>query len=313
MIGVRLVAQKKKPKKQGKQGNPQKPRGHYCWVCGQHKPNEKFSGRGHANHICKKCQSLPVAERNEISDIRKVGNMAFRHLSEKEIKWLRDKMNDPRPAVREAAIDAHNFKFPRYGRNMIKKGKTAFSLELFIRGEVWNEWGDEKQVHMLLTMDNKGKIRRVDNKAPTDEHESEINIEPSDAKRFLKSVIHDYDALFWDEDLSDAEPGEFDPYLDILLEYRPDYGDPGFDEYDIDFDFDEDECDAGDDDTGPKQPAEDREPIWSLCLELNNGEEKRITFYNQMHQEPQELFWALMEWFEPDDEFEDDWEEADTD
>jgi len=41
---------------------------------------------------------------------------------------------------------------------------------------------------------------------------------------------------------------------------------------------------------------------WSLCLELSNGEEKKITFYNQMHDAPQELFWALMEWFEPDED-----------
>lgn len=32
-----------------------KPYGHYCWVCGRHKANEKFSGRGHAAHICMAC------------------------------------------------------------------------------------------------------------------------------------------------------------------------------------------------------------------------------------------------------------------
>lgn len=32
-----------------------KRRGHYCRICGQHKANEKFSGRGHAAHICKAC------------------------------------------------------------------------------------------------------------------------------------------------------------------------------------------------------------------------------------------------------------------
>jgi hypothetical protein len=32
-----------------------KPRGHYCRICGQRKANEKFSGRGHAAHICKAC------------------------------------------------------------------------------------------------------------------------------------------------------------------------------------------------------------------------------------------------------------------
>ena len=32
-----------------------KPHGHYCRICQQRKANEKFSGRGHAAHICKAC------------------------------------------------------------------------------------------------------------------------------------------------------------------------------------------------------------------------------------------------------------------
>lgn len=36
-----------------------KEQGHFCKICGEIKANEKFSGKGHAKHICKKCQSLP--------------------------------------------------------------------------------------------------------------------------------------------------------------------------------------------------------------------------------------------------------------
>ena len=32
--------------------------GHYCRICGEYKANEKFSGKGHAQHICKACMSL---------------------------------------------------------------------------------------------------------------------------------------------------------------------------------------------------------------------------------------------------------------
>lgn len=31
--------------------------GHYCRICGEYKANEKFSGKGHAQHICKACMS----------------------------------------------------------------------------------------------------------------------------------------------------------------------------------------------------------------------------------------------------------------
>lgn len=34
-----------------------KQQGHYCWVCGRRRANEKFSGKGHAQHICRDCMS----------------------------------------------------------------------------------------------------------------------------------------------------------------------------------------------------------------------------------------------------------------
>ncbi len=42
--------------------------GHYCGICGCVKPNEQFSGKGHRNHICKVCQKMPKAKRQEIRD-----------------------------------------------------------------------------------------------------------------------------------------------------------------------------------------------------------------------------------------------------
>lgn len=38
--------------------NPKKKKhqGHYCRKCGRYRANEKFSGKGHAKHICKECQ-----------------------------------------------------------------------------------------------------------------------------------------------------------------------------------------------------------------------------------------------------------------
>lgn len=30
-------------------------KGHYCKICGEHKSNESFPGKGHAQHICKEC------------------------------------------------------------------------------------------------------------------------------------------------------------------------------------------------------------------------------------------------------------------
>ncbi|WP_262393179.1 hypothetical protein [Sporolactobacillus inulinus] len=40
--------------------------GHYCRICGRTRPNEKFSGKGHRNHICKDCSRIKAKKsRNE--------------------------------------------------------------------------------------------------------------------------------------------------------------------------------------------------------------------------------------------------------
>ena len=36
--------------------------GHYCWACDRLRPNEKFSGRGHARHLCRDCAKLGAEE-----------------------------------------------------------------------------------------------------------------------------------------------------------------------------------------------------------------------------------------------------------
>lgn len=36
--------------------------GHYCWSCDRRRPNEKFSGRGHARHLCRECAQLGAEE-----------------------------------------------------------------------------------------------------------------------------------------------------------------------------------------------------------------------------------------------------------
>ena len=47
---------------------------HYCKVCGEYKANEKFSGKGHAAHICKSCASLPPEKQAEQMTIIKGTN-----------------------------------------------------------------------------------------------------------------------------------------------------------------------------------------------------------------------------------------------
>jgi hypothetical protein len=56
-------------------GKKKQYRGHYCYLCGELKPNERFSGRGRRNHICNACKKIPKAERQKIEDLRFVDSI----------------------------------------------------------------------------------------------------------------------------------------------------------------------------------------------------------------------------------------------
>ena len=86
-------------------------------VCGKSKANVKFSGRGHAAHICKLFASLPAAEKAERRTLNRLDGMLGRRLNEAEYKWLRNRMKDARPAVKQAACEVHGFLAAQRGWN----------------------------------------------------------------------------------------------------------------------------------------------------------------------------------------------------
>ena len=46
-----------------------KHKGYYCKICGEYKSNESFSGKGHAQHICKKCMGEMKKGNKKILDL----------------------------------------------------------------------------------------------------------------------------------------------------------------------------------------------------------------------------------------------------
>ncbi|RZB38489.1 MAG: hypothetical protein SRB2_00237 [Desulfobacteraceae bacterium Eth-SRB2] len=63
--------------------------GHYCRICGKTRPNEKFSGKGHRNHICKECARKPKTERDEIDQTEEIFSfMNQSHISKKNVERL---------------------------------------------------------------------------------------------------------------------------------------------------------------------------------------------------------------------------------
>jgi len=63
--------------------------GHWCRICGRERPNEKFSGRGHRDHLCRECARLPREEREEIEQLDELfGYLKQSHISPKNCERL---------------------------------------------------------------------------------------------------------------------------------------------------------------------------------------------------------------------------------
>jgi ribosome-binding protein aMBF1 (putative translation factor) len=58
--------------------------GHYCKICGEHKANEKFSGKGHSMHVCRECASLPQERKNELQYINRIERIAEKYPRSRE-------------------------------------------------------------------------------------------------------------------------------------------------------------------------------------------------------------------------------------
>lgn len=64
-------------------------RGHYCRICGRIRPNEKFSGKGHRNHICKECARKPKTEIDKIEQKEEIFKyLQQSHISKKNVTRL---------------------------------------------------------------------------------------------------------------------------------------------------------------------------------------------------------------------------------
>ena len=91
-----------------------KPHGHFCKICGEYKANEKFSGKGHAAHICKACSKLSPEKRSELMAIRRLLDLPWQ-LTKEQRDWLEKCTHDKRTEVRELAQEQYNLRFRRTG------------------------------------------------------------------------------------------------------------------------------------------------------------------------------------------------------
>jgi hypothetical protein len=78
---------------------------HYCRICGRGRRNEKFTGRGHRNHICKDCQRLPREQRDRIERMDELyGFLDQSNISPKNIARLEILAQHASSEVKELAL-----------------------------------------------------------------------------------------------------------------------------------------------------------------------------------------------------------------
>ena len=89
-------------------------RGHFCKVCRKILPNEKFSGKGRAAHICKKCTRRLKARKSEEIAITRIHSLLLCHdLSQDDRKMLENYTHSSNERVRlEARVMIYTFTGP---------------------------------------------------------------------------------------------------------------------------------------------------------------------------------------------------------
>lgn len=172
-----------------------KSRGHYCKICGEYKANEKFSGKGHAAHICKFCQSLPVEERNKEAILTRMMNLPF-HLSKEQISWLKKHRKDKRPEVSEAAKAVFAERFPYAERNERKGQLHIGRFEFYVDSPLIDEYGDEFDFRGTFVVDKKTCTISMESSCKTET----VMLDRKSMNKLLKSVIHYYEVFCWEED-----------------------------------------------------------------------------------------------------------------
>ena len=102
-------------------------KGHYCKICGEIKANEQFTGKGHANHICKKCSKKTGSQQAEEIAINRIYKLVrYSNLSKQNREMLEEYLQDKRESVRVASQEVMEMFTFRFRNNSDKEESTYF-------------------------------------------------------------------------------------------------------------------------------------------------------------------------------------------
>lgn len=182
-----------------------KKHGHYCKVCGEYKANEKFSGKGHAAHICKSCASMSVEDRNQEMLLTRIINLPW-HLSREQCAWLKKQCSDKRPIISKAAQEAYDSRFPYAKRNELKKYYHVDHLTLMVNDEVYDEYGDPAPLNAVFEVSRRNATISMQE----DERLTSVKLQPAEMTRLLKWMVHSLEIFCWQEEYDASESDDWE-------------------------------------------------------------------------------------------------------
>ncbi|WP_313523771.1 hypothetical protein [Anaerotignum sp.] len=271
-----------------------RPHGHYCKICGEHKANEKFSGKGHANHICKACANLPATEKAEAQTMNRLLNLPMRRLTDKEKKWLESLVHDSRLEVAELARSVYTIHFPHAERNAMKKQLLINTLTFEIHGEIYDEYADVKIVNRRFVVDRKA-CTLVCSEFDNNGQEQTVTLKQDKMHKLLKWMVYSLEVFMWQQDYCNSS------YLDDLDCLGADDEDNDEAAFDLDCFLNSVSL--------PIEPV-DKMPTWSIHIEYSNHTMQDTACYDgDVFDKVEELYAELTNYFEPniDDLDKDDW------
>lgn len=162
--------------------------GHYCKICGEYKANEKFSGKGHAAHICKACQALPIEKRNLESTLTRLMNLPYR-LSKEQIAWLKTKCKDRRPEISSTAMEIFAERFPNAEKNAKKRQLHISRMSFYVNDTLIDEYGDSFDFCGTFIIAKKESTITLE----ADGETKSVTVEKNAMNKLLKEIIHYYE------------------------------------------------------------------------------------------------------------------------
>jgi len=260
--------------------------GHYCKICYEYRSNESFSGKGHANHICKRCGKKSPTEQAADMTLNRINNTPFRKLSLAEKSWLENRLHDQREEVKTAAQEIYKHLYPHAERNNKKKQLHINKLSFRIHAKAFDERRDVQNANCLFEADkmsnNIVQTEFSSGSSPVSRQEKFVfNI---DMTKFLKWIVHSLEISEWEQDY--CQYNDSFEFLDDDLNYC--------DELDY---FEE--CFKGNE----KEEVQDEasETItWHVEVDYSNGTiQKTSGTHVYLPDKVEELYWGFREYFAP--------------